>query len=190
MSVVIGIDPSLTSTGIAALINGAPLAMKTITAGKKDSPSYGHRSDRIVNQCRAILNALPVERIDLAVIEGPAYAYHNAYTHDGAGLWWGIFSGLRAQHIPTAVITPITRQTWVIGKRTGRGAKEDKREVLYTVRLWWPAAAKAIRNDDIGDALALASIGAAHCGDPLPFEIKERHHNTLESIDWPKVVTV
>jgi Holliday junction resolvasome RuvABC endonuclease subunit len=187
VSVVVGIDPSLTSTGIAVLINGAPLAMKAINGGRKDSKSYAHRSDRIVRQCGAVIDALPVDHIDLAVIEGQAYGYHNAYTSDGNALWWGIFSQLRAQHIPTAVVTPITRQNWVIGREGSKDATEKKKQVLLAVRLWWPGLAKAVRNDDIADALALATLGAAHCGDQLPFELKDRHRNTIESIDWPKV---
>ncbi|WP_292988361.1 crossover junction endodeoxyribonuclease RuvC [Mycobacterium sp.] len=187
MSVVVGIDPSLTSTGIAVLINGAPLALKTVNDGQKDSKSYAHRSDRIVRQCCSVIDALPVDRIDLAVIEGQAFGYHNAYTSDGNALWWGIFSALRQQQIPTAVVTPLTRQTWVIGREGSKDSTDKKKQVLLAVRLWWPALAKAIRNDDIADAAALASIGAAHCGDQLPFQLKDRHRNTLESIDWPKV---
>lgn len=200
--IVAGIDPSLTSTGIAVLLDGAPLALHKIGHPSQEAKSYANRSDRIVSQCRAVIDALfdaipgyprvtiasrdntaityVAPNIDLALIEGPAYAHANAYTHDGAGLWWGLYAALRARKIPTAVIAPPTLKTWT----TGRGNAE-KGLILTTVRHWWPGL--AIANHDQADALALATIGAAHAGDPLPFELKDRHHKTLQAIDWPKV---
>ncbi|SRX93578.1 Crossover junction endodeoxyribonuclease RuvC [Mycobacterium shimoidei] len=192
--IVAGIDPSLSSTGIAVLVDGHPVMLRTVGHRSPDARSYAHRSDRIVSQARAVIDALycaPVtspadrpkplgERIDMAVIEGPAYAHHNAGTHDSAGLWWGLFSKLRSLRIPTAVIAPKTRALWT----TGNG-NATKSQVLDTVRSWWPG--HAIRCNDIADALALASIGAAHFGDQLPFELRARHRAKLRDIDWPEV---
>lgn len=190
--IVVGIDPSLTSTGIAILQDGNPIATKTIGHKTRDGSSYAHRSDRIVSQARAVIDTIQSDiggrnsttnvawRIDLAIIEGPAYAHANAYTHDGAGLWWGLYSKLRALRIPTAVVAPQTRAKWA----TGAG-NADKKLVLANVRQWWPDM--HIPNHDIADALVLAAIGAHHHGDPLPFEIKGRHTLGLEAVAWPEV---
>lgn len=186
MSTIIGIDPSLTSAGIAVLVNGAPLALHSIGHASHNGRSYAHRSDRIVSQTRAVIDCVrmhtPAGGYDLAVIEGPAYAHHNAYTHDGAGLWWGLYSAIRAKRVPIAVCAPQTRAKWASGK-----GNAQKTEILGVVRSWWPET--AIRNDDIADALVLAAMGATHLGDRLPFELKDRHRVTLEAIDWPAVVS-
>jgi Holliday junction resolvasome RuvABC endonuclease subunit len=185
VSTVIGIDPSLSSTGIAILRDGQPTLPTTIGHHSRNGSSYAHRSDRIVSQTRAVIEAIrnhtPAGGYDLAVIEGPAYAHHNAYTHDGAGLWWGIYSALRAKRIPIAVIAPQTRAKWATGK-----GNASKALVLATVRSWWPNV--AVRNDDEADALILAAVGAHHLGDVMPFVVKERHSAALENVDWPEVV--
>jgi Holliday junction resolvasome RuvABC endonuclease subunit len=183
MSTIVGIDPSLTSTGIAILVHGQPLTLTTVGHGTRNGKSYAHRSDRIVSQCRAIIDCLrthtPRGGYDLAVIEGPAYGANLPSAHDRAGLFWGLISTLRAKRIPTVVIPPATLKLWA----TGQG-RADKTLMLATVRDWWPLP-PSVRDHNQADAAALATIGAAHHGDPLPFELKPRHHNTLNTIDWP-----
>lgn len=185
MSIVVGIDPSLTNTGIAILTDGQPTALKSIGhPNPKAHNTYAHRSDRIVSQTRTITRLIEDTCLpDLAVIEGPAYAHANAYTHDASGLWWGLYSALRARHIPTTVIAPKTRALWA----TGNG-NADKTTVLAEVRDWWPS--HCIRNHDIADALVLALAGAFHLGDPMPFEIKTRHTANLAAVKWPTAITV
>lgn len=177
--IVCGIDPSLTNTGIAILSDGQPMLLRSIGHGTLSGRSYAHRSDRIVSQCRAVMDAvISREATDLAVIEGPAYGACNASTHDGSGLWWGLYSTLRARRIPIAVIAPTTRAKWATGK-----GNADKTTVLTTVRSWWPNT--HVANHDQADALVLAAIGAFHAGDPMPFPVKERHTANLAAVQWP-----
>lgn len=181
MAIVAGIDPSLTNTGIAVLADGNPLSLRSIGHGTLSGRSYAHRSDRIVSECRAVIDALILAddaKPALAVIEGPAYGACNASTHDGSGLWWGLYSTLRARRIPIAVVAPKTRALWA----TGSG-NADKKQILATVRAWWPAT--RIANHDQADALVLAAIGAFHHGDPMPFDVKERHTTNLAAVQWP-----
>lgn len=194
--IVAGIDPSLTNCGIAILQHGTPRMGTSVGHAGKDGASYDNRSDRIVSQARAILAAIettlaagrPDQRVkfyldqhlDLAVIEGPAYGQNLPSNHDRAGLWWGLYSALRAKKIPTAVVNPATRAKWATG--SGRA---EKRDVLAAVRAWWPD--HTIRNHDIADALVLAAIGAHHLGDPMPFPVKDRHTLSLEAINWPSI---
>lgn len=192
--IVCGLDPSLTNTGIAVLHNGQPALLRSIGHGTLNGKTYGHRSDRIVAQCRAVMAVLadecndrntlraPRSRIDIAVIEGPAYGANLPSNHDRAGLFWGLVSTLRARKIPTVVIPPATRAKWATGK-----GNADKRAVLATVRDWWPAT--RIANHDQADALVLAAIGAFHAGDPMPFAVKERHSANLAAVQWPELVT-
>lgn len=179
--IVAGIDPSLTNTGIAILHDGQPVLLRSIGHGTLSGRSYAHRSDRIVSECRAVVNALGAAS-DLAVIEGPAYGACNASTHDGSGLWWGLYSTLRARSIPIAVVAPKTRALWA----TGDG-NADKRTVLTTVRSWAWRPKTHVANHDQADALVLAAIGAFHAGDPMPFEVKDRHSANLAAVQWPAI---
>ncbi|MDD7812608.1 crossover junction endodeoxyribonuclease RuvC [Mycobacterium sp. CSUR Q5927] len=178
--IVAGIDPSLTNCGIAILDQGHPVHLDAVGHGGKDGASYDHRSRRIVSQCRCIIGIIATHSPQLAVIEGPAYGQNLPSNHDRAGLWWGLYSALRARKIHTVVIAPKTRALWA----TGNG-NADKRDVLQTVRTWWPTHRRAIRNHDIADALVLAAIGAHHLGDPMPFQTKDRHTLALDAISWP-----
>lgn len=181
--IVVGIDPSLTNTGIVALHTGTPVVLRSIGHQGRDGATYGERSDRIVSLCRAVMAVLDEitdehGRPGLAVIEGPAYGHNLPSAHDRAGLWWGLFSALRAKHTPTAVVAPGTRAKWATGH--GRASKAG---VLTAVRTWWPAT--LIANHDIADAAVLALMGACRAGDPMPFPAKDRHHTGLEAVHWP-----
>ncbi|BCP29587.1 crossover junction endodeoxyribonuclease RuvC [Mycobacterium intracellulare] len=179
--IVAGIDPSLTNTGIAILSDGQPLSLRSVGHGTPNGKTYGHRSDRIVSLCRAVVDAVVLAedaKPALAVMEGPAYGANLPSAHDRAGLFWGLYSTLRARKIPIAVIPPATRAKWATGK-----GNADKTTVLATVRSWWPTT--HIANHDQADALVLATIGAFHHNDPMPFPIKERHTANLAAVQWP-----
>lgn len=183
--IVCGLDPSLTNTGIAVLVNGAPLLLRSEGHRTPNGRSYNHRSDRIVSQCRAVIaiidHGLDGDQPDLAVIEGPSYGDNMPSNHDRAGLWWGLYSTLRARKVPVAVVAPKTLKSWATG--TGNASKTL---MASTVRAWWPAI--TIRNHDIADAAALALAGAHRLGDPIPFEPKQRQLDALDGVAWPEAV--
>jgi Holliday junction resolvasome RuvABC endonuclease subunit len=182
--IVAGIDPSLTNTGIAILVNGAPALITSTGVGSTDGKTHLDRNRRIRAVCNAVINRIDTlhKPINLAVIEdqlehGPMLPS----ALDRSAVWNGIYSALDARKIPVAVINPSTLKVWV----TGHG-RASKGEMLTTVRAWWPGA--TIRNHDQADAAALALIGALHVGDPLPFEPKDRHTNALTAVAWPEAV--
>lgn len=187
VSIVVGLDPSLTNTGIAVLVNGAPLLLTSTGLGSPDGKSHQHRSRRVRAVCQSVL--LHVTQgshglwPDLVVIEG--ILEHGPMLPsaiDRHQLWGGIYGGLDAKNIPVVVINPSTLKVWV----TGHG-RASKGEMLTAVRAWWPNI--TIRNHDIADAAALAAIGAMHAGDPMPFTVKDRHRNSLDAVAWPEAVT-
>lgn len=198
--IVVGLDLSLTNAGIAVLTDGRPTLLTSV-GHDREGKSHAHRSRRIVSQTRAVIGALMTysgpngggrdginDDIDLAVIEdqlehGPMLPS----ALDRSALWWGVYSSLLAKRIPIAVMNPTTLKAWTTGTTRSPIKGEAKRQMLIEVKTWWPAT--PVRNDDIGDALALAAMGAFHLGDPMPFEIKDRHHNAMASVAWPDVVT-
>ena len=185
--IVVGLDPSLTSTGIAVLRDGIPVMLHSLGHKGTDADSYQVRGRRIVSQARAVMAALENSPgaggmvIDLALIEGPSLGSQWGDQWDRAALWWGIYSALAAKKVPIAVVAPKTRAKWA----TGSG-NSDKKAVLAAVRETWQQWRPHIRNDDVGDALVLASMGALYIGDTLPFEPRRSQHEGLKSVHWPE----
>jgi Holliday junction resolvasome RuvABC endonuclease subunit len=183
MSVILGLDLSLVRSGIAVLTDGVPTLVRSVGHEGVAGANYRHRSRRITSQCQAVIHAidpwdgaLPAN-IDIAIIEaqlegGPMLPS----ALDRSALWWGVYSALASRRIPTAVVHPMTLKVWTTGK-----GRADKADMLAAVRAWgWTPT-----NHDEADALALASVGAYHLGDPVPFMAKDRHTSTLEKVDWP-----
>ncbi|WP_207842591.1 hypothetical protein [Williamsia soli] len=195
MSTIVGIDPSLTSCGIAVVrsetrfhIPSDGYVPMTYIAGLlsvghpgKDSASWDDRSDRIVSQTRHVLTKIP-RAAELVVMEDlPSHVKLLPSFRDRCVLWGGLYSALRARNTPIAVCNPKTRAKWA----TGSGSA-DKKLVLACVREQWPN--NRIHNDDCADALTMASMGALKLGWTLPFEIKDRHHLGLDVVAWPKEI--
>ena len=181
MATIVGIDPSLTSAGVAVLRGGKPVHLSHHGYSGHSGASYQMRSRRVRKQ---VLDVCAIIRDhtaypDLVVIEEHPYAVRACGAEfDRSGLWHGIFGQLDYLGWPIAVVHPGTHKRWI----TGCGAAK-KREVVETMRAWYPG--QPIANDDEADALGHALIGAFHLGDPMPFPVKDRHHSGLEKVVWP-----
>jgi Holliday junction resolvasome RuvABC endonuclease subunit len=180
MSIVVGIDPSLTSAGIAILQDGNPVLLTSLGHAGHDADTWLIRSRRIVSQSRAIVAALPTQ-IDIALIEGPSYGSKFGDPWDRAALWHGLYAALSAKRVPVAVVAPKTRAKWATGK-----GNANKAQVLEAVRDDWADWRSRIRNHDISDALVMAAMGACHLGDPLPIRVPEWRVKGLEAVAWPE----
>lgn len=176
MTYVAGLDPSLTSAGLAALRPGEAPRLGTVGAPGLRTDTYEDRRDRIELQAFSI--GKRIGNPDLIVIEGPYYHGKLMPSYfDRAGLFWGLMSSL-SRRAPIAVVSPTTRAKYATGSGN---AKKD--EVLAAVRTMWPGV--AIRNHDEADALILASIGNQKLGLALPFPIRPRHTLALDAVAWP-----
>lgn len=194
MAIVCGIDPSLTSTGIAILGGGRPMLLRSVGNGTLSVHSYNARGERVEKQVADIFEAIDTKlkgrRITLAGIEGAAYGAANASTHDGSHLWWEIHDELRHRGVPIVVVAPPTRCLWATGKG-GKESKEltttqHKRKVLAKVRETWHPWRSHIINHDVADALTIAEILARGAGQQLHFEPERRHVEAMvNKIKWP-----
>lgn len=189
MTRVLGIDPSLTSTGVALI--DADLRATTYRVesappkrgrGDKTAPTLPERRERI----RAVVEratelVLPAHpRVDLAVIEGPSYGSVGAGQWERGWLWGAIVDRLILAEVPVAVVPPTVRAKWA----TGSGAAGKSPVAVHLSRMW-PNVPEDV-SDDVWDALALASIGAQHVG-LLPVELV-RHREQLDKVAWPELV--
>lgn len=166
---MLGIDPSLTSTGLAVVDTEH---RSWVTERVRTKPG----ADRLTGQAirmrhiadEAVLAAWSMDwaaRVDLVVIEGLAVYGRNSHAGDLAGLWWHIISALTARDFRVEVVAPATRAKYATGD--GRASKSD---VLASVRDLHPMA--DVQGHDIADAVALAALGARRLG--FPVEARER----------------
>jgi crossover junction endodeoxyribonuclease RuvC len=177
---VVGIDPSLTSTGLALVhLDGTVETRRIQSKGSKDA-SWNERADRLGKLAMAITE--PIAPGSLVVIESPSYASVSTSSHDRSGLWWHIFQRLRNMHEATIVpVTPAQRMTYAVGKGGGRGT--DKDNILAATIRRYPDV--DITGNDIADAVILAAIGARLVGSPLEASIPQANLKALAKLALP-----
>lgn len=192
---VLGIDPSLTATGIAGIAQGdttaRPVLLTDIGWAGTQSATYDHRLDRIESLIGAILGTIhrTIDRganIVGIAIEGPIYhgKFQPSY-FDRAILFGALTSQLRrlgGRRTPWVVINPATREKFI----TGVGTRGDKPRVLKEMRdCWYPHQPGKIENHDQADALGLATAYAIHLGWKMPFPLRRCHTENVANITWP-----
>lgn len=177
---VIGLDLSLTSTGIGVWRGDAFVDTVRI------KPLAHLRGLERMRWLRAEIGSWALSGLwtaDLAVIEGPSYGNQGtgrqAGHHERAGLWWLIVDSLEARGVPVAVAPPATVKKYATGK--GNAGKDEM-------------LAAAIRRNpefhggnDEADAMWLAAMGADHLGHPL-MQVPEAHRAALKSVAWPVLI--
>lgn len=177
--IVAGIDASLTSAGVAVLTDGQPAHLSHHGFGGDNHPSDQKRSRRIRYQERLIHQAATSQgRPDLVLIERPLTIIKSAKVFDRYELCQRLYGDFDWQEIPVLYVHNTTAKKWI----SGRGDAQ-KPQIVAAVQSWYPTT--VIANDDEADALGIATIGAFHVGDPVPFLVKDRHHIGLEKVAWP-----
>lgn len=191
--IAVGIDPSLTSTGVAVLVDGRPAHYGRYGRPGQNGASYTTRSRRVRRMIREVTEAaFAGGKPDVFVIEEHPYAVGNQGNEfDRAAVWHGVFGNMDAREVPGVVVNNSTAKAWV----TGIG-NPGKNGVIEVIDEWFaghidPPLAKWRKTvdhpDDVADALGFATMGAYKLGDPLPFEPKERHRTALALLPWPKI---
>lgn len=171
---IVGIDLSLTGTGLAELTVDMPgqhwaaVTEVVISSGKKsdDLEQRFHRQSMIATP--VIAWALGAEtllgngyeypnRADLVLIEGLFSAGQVGGSQiDRSGLWWRIVGSLICYGLTPVVVTPLQGKKFF----TGNGSSDKGGMTMSAARLypqWTPSTVK--NTNDEADALALASIG-------------------------------
>lgn len=176
---VIGLDLSLTSTGLAC------------TCGIHRIKS--HPSVEITRFSRLRVIMLGVlhhvhgtpevcgrgERADLVVVEDLALTRSTGQHLTRAGLWHLVMNEIDNESIPYAIVSPTSLKKYV----TGRG-NASKDEVLAAAIRRWPDA--AINGNDEADAYALRAMGLDHLGHPVA-DVPKTHREALAKVAWPEV---
>lgn len=165
MTTVVGLDLSLTNTGIAHIAwNGAEVTADIHRAQSKGSKTdtWEARSVRILNLANEIQKRiLPAA---LVVVEGPSFSSVSVSSHDRSWLWGKVFDRMMLNGVPVVVVPPASAKKWACGK-----GNADKDDMMLAAARMWPAL-EGIKNDT-ADALALAGIGMQLLEGPCPFPL-------------------
>lgn len=159
---VVGVDPSLTSTGIAVVYASGEVSTECVNTVGRRSDSLAERAARIRRIASAVGAFVP--SLDgthdpgplLLVVEGPSHGSRGGSSWDRAGLWWQLVQCAIRRRVPVAVCPPSVRAMWA----TGNG-RADKAAVASAVTRM---TGVEFETSDAADAAALAWMGAMWLG--------------------------
>lgn len=172
---VVGLDISLTATGIAIVGDNPIKAAAYVYKTKPDDGTIIGRRCRIAE----IVNAVsPVcTGADLVLVEGPSYNSVGGKAHDRSGLWWALVGRISSAGLPVVEVPPTVRALWACAR-----GRADKRDVRLAMSALWPDV--HIPDHNAADALVLASMGGQALG--LPITLLSHHRMALRVVRIPE----
>lgn len=170
---ILGLDLSLTATGLATVDHGILTAAWTF----KGSSSGLNRLRGIVAEVYAQARDT---KADLVVLEGPAYGAQAGQQghHERAGLWWLVYDRLDRNGYPVVVVPPKSLKKYAAGK--GNASKED---VLVAAVRRLP---EFDGDNNAADAAWLAVMAADHRGEPV-IEMPAANREAIKGVAWPEL---
>lgn len=178
---VVGLDLSLTSTGMAKFEPTQGVVTKIVTSsppkkekGDKTPESLASQVVRYHKLAEAIITF--AEDADLVIIEGPSLNSRFGKQWDRAGLWWQVVHVLTRCGCQVVSVPPTARAKYC----TGRG-NAHKDLVLAKAVQQYPDI--DITGNDIADAVVLMAMGLRHEGFPID-DLPASHLTVLDNINW------
>jgi len=148
--IVLGLDLSLTGTGMCVVETGAERGLLTTI----NTTAKTRTEDRLITIRRHIAQAS--SGVDAAIIEGLSYGSVGGAQAERSALHWMVRVDLYQMGVPFVVVTPMSLKKFVCGT-----AKAEKSMMIREVfRRWGVEAA----NDNEADAAALAHLGLVYYG--------------------------
>jgi Holliday junction resolvasome RuvABC endonuclease subunit len=177
---IIGLDISLTSTGMS---DGD---RHQVTQTSPDD-SLEYRMDRIVMRAREFANGDGLSlRADLAVIEAGAFSRgaQSAAAEYLSALRFMVRRELWSMSIPFAMVSPTSLKLYSTGY--GNATKIQMMEAVKA-RHGIDLSGTLVKYGryDMADAIALAAMGYAWTGQPLPTEGPPPPRQPLLAVKWP-----
>ncbi|WP_406517594.1 hypothetical protein [Streptomyces sp. NBC_00826] len=175
---VVGVDPSLTATGLASSEGWC----RVIGYIDKNNPITKLPHAARLAQMRGVLDAVTdaIGCPDLAVMETAALSRAGGGAHERGWLWWRIYERLTDAGIPIGLVTPNQRILYAIGKGTG-----TKTAVVDGVARRWPQW-RTGGNDNAADAVVLMAAGRDWLLAPIT-DMPKAHRAAVEKAVWPGV---
>lgn len=178
MAVVVGLDLSLTGTGLAAITTHGDVHTRLLTS-KPAGDTVEARAHRLAGLAEQIVHWCT--GADLVCIERPAYSSNSGSVTDRAGLWWLVCARLiRGLRVP--VVDVVNNHLKVYA--TGKGNAGKDAVLAETVRRYGLLVPTLADNNE-ADSLQLAALGWHHLtGAPL-VDLPQTHIRALAAIKWP-----
>lgn len=154
MSIIMGIDLSLTGTGLVILDGGKTVVNKIIKSKPPEEKTHTTEIERLLKIKAEIQKHISKYSPDLALIEGLAFGARNTTAlMQLAGLSYMVRETFVLRSIPFIVVAPTTLKKFIVGK--GNATKDLM--LLETFKRY----GQSFLDNNICDAFALAQCGAA-----------------------------
>lgn len=181
---VVGVDLSLTETGLALIYPTGVIDVWTIKskAPKEDTLATRYiRKEGISSDLAGLVRAAAVigKKRPLVVIEGPAFASKYGKQWDRAGLWWDVVSHCFQGGFDIVEVPPNVRAKY------GAGKAANKDVVLASVIKRYPDV--EVTNNNVADALLLAAMGRRFLGSPIEESLPQTHLDAMKSVKWESI---
>lgn len=166
---ILGIDPSLTSTGLSR--DGEVSTIRTQLRGAERLSAV---SSIIVDLCKE-------SGVNFVVIEGYSFGSRNSQAHSIGEMGGCIRMRLWEIGVPFVDVPPTVRAKFA----TGRG-NASKHEVISAVSAKTGRVFAGSGGADECDAWVLEQIGLYHAGES-EFSWPQTHTSALDKVDWSSV---
>lgn len=187
---LVGVDLSLTSTGVARLtLDGTGTTSHTEVVGytlAKDA-TLQQRAERVWRVAYGVLElTVPGGTArnppDLLAVEGPAHAANDPGAGELHGLRWAVYRHWTRHAVPFVEVNPSTLKLYA----TGNG-RAEKTLVVQAIRRHYGdrfdiPLRKVDGREDVADAIALVAMAARSIGRP----IDEDHPTRLRAVRTPR----
>lgn len=153
---VLGVDLSMTGTGVALLDDGEMLYSKTIKS-KKDGDTPTDELRRLVKITEEVMVHVDEwDEIDVVVLEGIAFMAKSTALAQLSGLTYMVRAEIDKRNIPFLIVAPTTLKKFI----TGKGNSPKDIMMLETYKMY----GESILDNNACDAYALAQVGLAVLG--------------------------
>ena len=176
MTAVVGVDLSLTSTGVCKIggMREAPVVSTwRIQSYGEKGDTLAQRAARIVDITERVLRCVSDD--DLIMIEGPSVGSRHGHAHDRAGLWWWLVGTLDLHGFQVVEVSPSQVKKYA----TGRGNAGKDEVLAAVVRRYLDVT---VAGTDVADALVLAAIGRRLLGEPIEPSMPQTHLTALDKL--------
>lgn len=176
---VIGLDPSLTGTGLASSNGWCDVIGYKRARTKDPGITQLPHPDRLTAMRGLVTRVLEhIGTPTLVVLELPAVSRSGGGAHERGWLWWQLYNQLHKRHIPIGLLAPNARALYA----TGRG-NAPKTLVVDNIARRFPNW-HTEGNDNAADAVALMAAGRDWLGHPIT-NLPQTHRAALNKAIWP-----
>lgn len=177
--VVIGLDPSLTGTGIASSNGWCDVIGYKRTRAKDPGITQLPHAQRMAAMRTLIKDVTTaIGNPALVVIELPAPSRSGGGAHERGWFWWQLYNHLDYRETLVGLLTPNQRALYATGK-----GNAPKNLVVDSIARRFPAWTTE-GNDNAADAVALMAAGRDWLGWPIT-DMPKTHRAALDKATWP-----